>query len=172
MVAIRCTKPLLAKLGGPTLSPVDTEPESTTRLGDWYVAPMNVGHHRLLLCTSDRSLLCAVVPAKDLPQFPARLIRSVGWLLHDLGVAYDLIDRELGEMQVVRFAPTRSRSVLGSMNDFREAVHSYFRSGRDTVELSALNRWLAHTPCGPLQYRLPEDVGPALLRRAAKALDV
>jgi len=164
MLAIRCTKPLLAKLGGPTLLPGDPEPPTTTRLGDWYAAPLNVGRHRLILCTSERSLLCAVITAKDLPQFPSRLIRAVGWLLHDLGMADEPISRELAEMQVVRFAPTRSRSVLGSMNDFRIAVHSYFRSGRETVVLSELNRWLAHTPCGPLKYQMPEKLGPALVR--------
>jgi hypothetical protein len=167
MVTIRCTKPLLAKLGGPTLPPGDVDPPSTTRLGDWYAAPLNVGRHRLILCTSARSLLCAAVEAKDLPQFPGRLIRAVGWLLHDLGVSDDLVARELTEMQVVRFAPTESRSVLGSMNDFRVAVDAYFRSGTRTVYLSELNRWLAHTPCGPLQYQLPEDVGPALVRSAS-----
>lgn len=164
MLAIRCTKPLLAKLGGPTLLPGDPEPPTTTRLGDWYAAPLNVGRHRLILCTSELSLLCAVVKAKDLPQFPARLIRAVGWLLHDLGVADEPISRELAEMQIVRFAPTRSRSVLGSMNDFRIAVDAYFRSGREAIDLSELNRRLAHTPCGPLKYQLPEDVGPALVR--------
>lgn len=164
MVAIRCTKPLLAKLGGPTLLPSDPEPPTTTRLGDWYVAPLNVGRHRLLLCTSERSLLCAVVVAKDLMHFPARLIRAVGWLLHDLGVSDDAVDRELTEMQVVRFAPTQSRSVLGSMTDFRFAVDAYIRSSVDTVDLSALNRWLAETPCRPLQYEAPERVGPALVQ--------
>ena len=67
-------------------------------------------------------------------------------------------------MQVVRFAPTRSRSILGSMNDFRIAVDAYFRSGRESVDLSELNRRLAHTPCGPLKYEMPETLGPALVR--------
>jgi hypothetical protein len=107
MVAIRCTKPLLAKLGGPTLLPSDPEPPSTTRLGDWYAAPLNVGRHRLILCTSEHSLLCSVITAKDLPQFPARLIRAVGWLLHDLGVADEPIARELAAMQVVLSRPRR-----------------------------------------------------------------
>ncbi len=116
MFTLRCTRRLLSRFppaGGPT-----DEDQSTTVLGDWYANVLNVARLRLVLCTSDRSLLTVLVPAKNLSALPGRLTGAVAAMLAELRVAPAAIERERRAMDVHRIAPTASRRVLGSMNDF------------------------------------------------------
>jgi hypothetical protein len=58
MVAIRCTRKLLARIGaaGPVSEPTTTMP------GDWYAGPVAVGHRRLILLISEHSRLPVILP--------------------------------------------------------------------------------------------------------------
>ncbi|MCA1846477.1 MAG: hypothetical protein LC792_25440, partial [Actinobacteria bacterium] len=62
-------------------------------------------------------------------------------------IELDIVDAELAQMTEVQLVPTRSRSVLGVMNDFARLLEFY---RRDTDNLSVLRTRLAETPCGPL----------------------
>ncbi len=163
MFTLRCTRPLLKRLGSLTPAGTGPEPVTTTRLGDWYANRLNIGRHRLVLCTSELSLLSVVVPAKNLPGLPERLAESLAWLLRGLGVPPELAAAELGEMQAVRFDKTKNRSVLGSMNDFAFHADAYFRGAESVAYLSELDRELAEIPAGPLDYQLPADRARELL---------
>ena len=167
MYTLRCTAILLRRLQH--LTPVGSgpEPPPTTTLGDWYANRLNIGRHRLILCTNERSLLSVVVSAKDLPQFPARLICAVERLLIRIGVPPAPAWAEIQAMQHVRFGPTRSRSVLGSMNDFVYQVDAEFHQGGEVVHLDGVNLRLSEVPCGPLKYRTPAEVAVELLTSAA-----
>ena len=167
MYAIRCTAPLLRRLARLTPPGKGREPHATTVLGDWYANPLNIGRHRLILCTSAQSLLSVVVPAKDLLGLPQRLAESLAFLLSRLAVPTKCINAELAEMSLVRFGPTRSRSVLGSMNDFAWTARAYFQSDRPTIYLDQLDFRLSETPCGPLNYESPAEVALRLLQSAA-----
>ena len=70
-------------------------------------------------------------------------------------------------MQEVRFGPTRSRSVLGSMNDFVYQVDAEFSEGEEVVYLDEVDLRLSEVPCGPLKYRNPAEVALDLMTRAA-----
>jgi hypothetical protein len=59
--------------------------EPTTTLGDWYANILNVGRSRLLMCTSERSPLTVIVPARNLAAFPDRLQQTVANTLASLG---------------------------------------------------------------------------------------
>ncbi|HEY3285949.1 MAG TPA: hypothetical protein VGJ96_02385 [Gemmatimonadaceae bacterium] len=136
-------------------------------LGDWYANLLNIGRHRLVLCTNARSLLTIVVTARDLPDLPRRIAESAATLLASLGVPDDRIRAEVREMQWIQVARTQSRSVLGSMNDFAFAADVYFCGDREFVVLRDLDRWLAETPCKPLQYRTPAEVARELMRASS-----
>src|SRR6266545_8364820 len=125
MYTLRCTRPLLKRLGPLTAPSPGLAPDATTTLGDWYANRLNIGRHRLVLCTNERSLLSVVVPAKDLPQLPQRLAESLAVLLRRIRVPATAITREVREMQWVRFDGTMSRSVLGSMNDFALTAQAF-----------------------------------------------
>ena len=167
MYSLRCTRSLLGRLRNASIDEIALPLPATTVLGDWYANGLNVGRHRLILCTNEQSLLTVVVTARDLPDLPRRLAESAGTLLASLGVEHDRIRTEVREMQWIQVARTQSRSVLGSMNDFAFAVDTYFRGDRETVVLPELDRWLAETPCKPLQFRTPGEVARELMRAAS-----
>jgi hypothetical protein len=158
--ALRATKKLAERMGG--VSQLAPGPP-TTALGDWYGNLLRFGHRQLILCTSERSLLSAVLPARNvrvalLPELRA----AAGQLLSTIGVSTIAIERELGEMESFSLTGTASRSVLGSMNDFAIAIEYRLLQEPDTP-LSAFAEWLAKTPCGPLRYDCPKDVAMRLL---------
>lgn len=167
MYALRCTRSLIGRFRKASIDEIASPSPATTVLGDWYANDLNVGRHRLVLCTNERSLLTVVVTARDLPAMPRRLAEAAATLLASLGVRHELIRAEVREMQWIQVARTQSRSVLGSMNDFAFSVDAYFRGDREAVALAELDRWLADTPCKPLQYRTPGEVAGELMRAAS-----
>ena len=167
MYTLRCTQPLLAKLGHRTPPGDGQEPAATTLLGNWYANRLNVGRHRLILCTSERTLLSLVVPAKDLPGLPQRLVESLAPLLRSFGIAPAAVARETKEMAWVRFDRTTSRSVLGSMNDMALQADAYFRRPGGIVYLDQLDRHLAENICGALEYARPQEATLKLFTAAS-----
>ena len=53
----------------------------------------------MILCTSERSLLSVIVPAKDLPSLPRRIADALAYLLGRIGIPDPAIRREVREMQ-------------------------------------------------------------------------
>lgn len=161
---IRCTQTLLKRLAA---HPNDfDETETTTVLGDWYVKTLNVGRLRLLLCSSERSLLTAIIPATPLRTFPERLEQAVARILTGLPITASAIARERREMRWHRFGRTRSRHVLGSMNDFGFLAGHYIHDDGPDVDLERIAGMLNRAPCRPIQYQSPDRLTPALFARA------
>jgi len=141
MFSLRCTRKLLGKLKvKPDLSP----PAPSTRLGDWYASTFNVSWKRLVLCTSERTLLPVLVPIAGL-DLPGKLKVALGEMLKSIGVPARLVDEELRQMSELTVGKAASLSVLGSMQDFKRMAR--FSCAR------ALE--LAEAPCGPMAYRTP-----------------
>ena len=141
--------------------------EPTTTLGDWYANTLNVGRLRLLMCTSELSLLTVILPARQLGEFPTHLRNAVRGMLASLGVPAQQIAREQREMAWHRFDRTRSRQVLGSMNDFAFLADTYIRDDGPDVDLNSIARMLNHAPCRPINYESPDRLTPALFRRSS-----
>ncbi len=169
MYVLRCTQRLLGRLGA-SVDPTAAEPEPTTTLGNWYANPLNVGRLRLILCTSEKSLLCTLVPARDPAALPDRLREAVGRLLPRLGIERSRVQRELREMAWHQVGPTRSRKVLGSMNDFAFLADTYIRDdgvdGGMDVDLDEIALTLARAPCRPIKYQSPDRFTRALFHDA------
>ena len=166
--AIRATQRVLRRVASKAAT--DVAPP-TTALGDWYVNLLHVGKTQLVLCTSDRSLLSVVLPARRLKmELHPRLCGAVGELLSHLKVPNNQITRELAEMETATLTRTASRSVLGSMNDFAILIDAAFRV-RPPSSFGALSVELAGVPCGPL--RPGQDLGfpDRVARRLLGAVD-
>ena len=160
MYTIRCTQRLLKRLG--TTRGVPTVPSTT--LGDWHANLLRFGSTQMVLCTSERSLLPVVLPARGLKTaLPNSLSDGVAAVLAGIGVPRAYIDRELRHMQEHAVGRTESRVVLGSMNDFAVAIEHSLRSGPRVPSLPELSIWLAGILCGPLEYDRPGDVARRLL---------
>ncbi len=152
MPSLRCTGRLLKRL---RQSPESNLPVPTNQLGDWYANLLNVDRHRLVICTSERTLLTVVVPIKDSGRLRERLRDAVGDLLITVGVPPTVSMAEIAGMETMPFGSTANRSVLGSMNDFVLQAEHYFYAATETVYLNELELFLAETPCKPLGYRNP-----------------
>jgi len=162
---IRCTQALLKRVA--PSPPSSDSPEPTTVLGDWYATTLNVGRLRLLLCSSERSLLTVIIPAAPLRSFPERLELAAARVLSQLAVAPDSIERELREMRWHQFGRTRSRQILGSMNDFGFLAEHFIRDDGADVDLARIEHMLNRAPCRPIQYQSPDRLVPALFRSAS-----
>ena len=159
MYTLRCTQALLRRLKLDDRPPQPT----TTVLGDWYANRFNVGRHRLLVATNERTLLTLLTPAKDLAGLPQRLRDELGWLLKALGVGTVAIAKELAAMDTVRFDRTESRSILASMNQLTfDACAAFDVPGRDVVYLDQVALRLSGTPCKRLGYSFPAERACAL----------
>ncbi len=156
VVNLRCTAKLLKKLKEKPLA--DPAPPDN-RLGDWYANVLNIGYNRLVLVTSERSLLSLVVPIKDSGRLRERVRERAHALLFKLGVPPALAAAEVRGMDRMPFAKTANRSVLASMNDFafhaKVAFEVEFED--EVVYLDDVERYLAGIPSGALQYRMPGE---------------
>jgi hypothetical protein len=115
MVVLRCTQKLLVRLKQTgDLPPV----ESSTRLGDWYGNILQVGRRQQLLLISERSRLPVVIPIREAKQLSAVFPDAVCERLATIGVAAGDIADERMRMSKLAFGRTRSRSLLGTLNDF------------------------------------------------------
>ena len=153
---LRCTAKLLKRLKE---KPVADPSLSENRLGDWYANVLNIGYNRLVLVTSERSLLSLVVPIKDSDGLRERVRERAHALLFDLGIPPALAAAEVRGMERMPFAKTANRSVLASMNDFtfhaKVAFEVEFED--DVVYLEEVERYLAGMPSGALEYRTPGE---------------
>ncbi len=161
MFTFRCTQKLIKRLD---LSVISNPPYPTTQLGDWYGNVLFIRHHRLMMFVSDRSLLPVIVPIRERQNLLINFRARLSTLLLQLGVEERSVSHELNRMEEVVIAPTASPSVLGSMNDFTQNAKVYFQM-HDDFRLLDLELWLAEAPCGPLDYRSPNQIAPALLAR-------
>jgi hypothetical protein len=162
MFTLRCTKNLLGRFGaasraGPSAA---SDAAPTTRLGDWHANVLYRTGAELVLLVNDRSLLPVVVSARPGELIVARFLEALGAELLRLGVPADVASAEIARMADVQLGPTRSRQILGTMNDFDRMLDSYLTPGNSLVEVALR---LAEAPCGPIAMRRPADVAVELL---------
>ncbi len=149
MVRLRCTHRVRKRFG---LEPDPEAAASTTLLGDWYANLLNAGRSRWVLCVSERALLPAIVPARK-ATFPESLSSSLRAVLAGIGIPSAEVEREIGEMAQIGIDRTRSRQVLGVMNDFAFAAELFLRDDIAPIEVALR---VAQTPSKPLGYESPE----------------
>ena len=161
MVVLRCTQKLLVRLKQADDLPVV---ESTTRLGDWYGNLLRIGHRQLLLFISERSRLPVILPAQDAKRLPLVFPDVVCERLAIVGVPPADIAAERLRMREMAFGRTRSRSLLGTMNDYglMGKIGDGTRSEPESPE--ELMRFLSDTPILPLKGACPIDLTLALFR--------
>jgi len=156
MLTLRCTKRVAERF---RLQLDHDAPASTGILGDWYANLLNIGRERLVLCVSERTLLPVILPARK-DSFPGRFGEHLRWVLEEIDIPTGQIETEVAATREVAFAPTRSRQVLGSMNDFAFMAKVGASRQRETIEEMVL--FLARTPCSPLGMDHPDRVTQAL----------
>ncbi|MCL5291463.1 MAG: hypothetical protein M1548_02905 [Actinobacteria bacterium] len=157
MVALRCTKKLLSRIGLPSTV---TEP-STTVLGDWFANLIYVGRQRFILLVSERSRLPVLLPGRDVKNLANNLPEALSRVLLGLGISPFIVKGEVGEMHEAVIAKTNNRSVLGTLNDFAIML-DYRLGGEPYADLVDVALWLSDVPVGPLGYDTPGEVARRL----------
>ena len=71
-------------------------------------------------------------------------------------------------MAETHFTATRSRSVLGTMNDYKIQIEAGFDQTGGVNPLDMALR-LSQCPVGPLQYRVPGEISLELLKERCKS---
>ena len=163
MVVLRCTRQLLMRLKYPD---EDTSAESTTRLGDWYGTLIRFGRRHVLLFISERSRLPILLPARDADRLALAFPKAVSETLIGFGVPTAAAEQERSSMSPITIGPTRSRRLVGSLNEFTFLARADFITRRDQT-LEAVARELAEVPlilpfkgeCATVVTRRLFDVG-------------
>lgn len=155
VIVLRCTRQLLARL-----KKVDDLPpgESTTRLGDWYGNTLRTGRRQALIFISERSRLPILMPIRDANRLPSVFPDVVCQILAFVGVSAAHIADERSRMSVVSFGRTRSRSLLGTLNDFSFMIGASPSLPAKEQSLEDMARFLARTPIMPLKGARPIDL--------------
>ena len=162
MVAIRCTKKLLARIGAP--GPV-VEP-TTTILGDWYAQPVAIGHQRLVLLISEHSRLPVIMPARDVKHLAENFPDALARVLAGLGIEASAVKREVEATRKTVIAQTNSRSLLGTLNDFSFLL-KWGLQDQPVADLVQAALRLSRTPVQPLgRAGFPDKVTRSLLGRS------
>ena len=154
MVVLRCTQQLLFRL-----KRFDDELRvaSTTRLGDWYGNVLRMGHRHALIFISERSRLPVLIPIREADRLRVSLPEAVCRMLAFVGVSATDIDDERSRMSAMAFGRMKSRSLLGTLNDFSFGARVHFATSRDSP-LEDIARWLARTPILPLKGASPIEL--------------
>ena len=165
MMTLRCTRRLLKWL---KIEPSEETAPATNTLGDWYANLLFTRHHRLVFFINERSLLSVLIPVKGMANIEASLITAVHNLLVHLGFPEGIAVQETEKMKPMGIGFTRSRVVLGSMNDMIFQSRFYLeRHGQDLLKVAEL---LADTPCSPLKEWYPIKVARDLLSSGSTGL--
>src|SRR5207249_3453362 len=98
----------------PLPAAVDT---STTALGAWY-ATVHFWRPQVALFVNERTLHPLFVPLAPAAAVIPRLTDALVLLLEAYAAPALFVDREANAMRDYRLAPTASRSILGTMNEF------------------------------------------------------
>ena len=161
---MRCTRKLLQFL---RIQPDPGDEEPTSALGDWYgnlvVTPQGPP---LMLFVSDRSALCVLL--RPDASMPDGLQRRVVGLLRRLDLPAACVEREMFHLQKVRLGRTRSRRVVGTLNEAaRRAEVSLAVGSRQEPgtpgEMERVEDLLAGAPYSMIDFARPRDMARDLL---------
>jgi hypothetical protein len=157
MVTVRCTRRLLARLG-------DERREDTASglFGDWYAHPIRSGRRRLVLCVNERTLLSVVLPLAPGKTFVDRLREAAQQRVRQVNARPEALRREISALAEIHIGPTRSRSVLASMNQLGWGAEVWIAE-RPAGDLEELGQWLCDTPCSALRTHWPWHEAELLL---------
>ncbi|MBN1961482.1 MAG: hypothetical protein JW841_11090 [Deltaproteobacteria bacterium] len=155
MLTLRCTKRLAQRLG---VKLTKNPSETTGKLGDWFANIIDIPIP-IVVCANAMTRLALVIPALEpievIFQFRIRLAN----LLSLIGIDNEAIHKEITTTEIVTFAPTNDRKVVGSLTDICFHV-SWWLEDQGAVftnrELLKFEKKLAGMPHVKLKEPFPE----------------
>lgn len=160
---VYATKKLLDRLKEPLEDPVA---EPTTKLGNWYAKPI-FWKPQYALFVSESTFLPVLVPLAPASTLLRRFPIVLAMTLEAHGVPRSFINEEIDAMQSVGVSKTRSRQLVGVLNELAFHADISRRYESETSEL-AIAMMLSRTPIGirGKSYRFPDEALAALVEAA------
>jgi hypothetical protein len=140
---------------------------TTSKLGDWYANIVPTYSGDLIVFVDEKTLLSVAIPIWESEHLLSMFRLRVGNLLGMIGIQPKAIENELRGYDQFQFGKTRSRSVLGSLNDiaFQYQVIAEMAENKADLSLSKAELQMSQMPCKPIDYRGPSDVVKELIGR-------
>ena len=162
MVTLRLTRKLQKLLD---IDLTEQLEPTTSKLGDWYANFVPTYSGDLIVFVNEKTLLSVAIPIWESEHLLSMFRLRVGNLLGMVGIQPKAIENELRSYDQFQFGKTRSRSVLGSMNDiaFQYQVIAEMAENKADLSLSKAELQMSQMPCKPIDYRGPSDVVKELL---------
>ena len=158
MITLRCTRKLLRRLGE---APEPDEREPTSSIGDWYANLIETVAGEQLIFVNEASRLSVALPASTPPgALAGRFRMRVIALFRHLDLPAEAVQREAFHLGDVKFGRTRSRTILGAMNEVARVYQLAAERGEPT---GATEQSLAKFIHLPLKGRYPREVARDLL---------
>lgn len=148
MLIVRGTKKLRDRMKGAPAA--DSDDESTTVLGDWFVNAL-FWKPQVALLLNSRTFLPVYVPLAPAKTLLDRIPDAIESALRAQGAPEETIAAERSAMSEVRLAPTNDRTVVGVMNEFAY-LGEVFTTNSD-LDLEALSMRMSDIIVGPLGKR-------------------
>lgn len=141
MTALRCTAKLLKAMKA---TPVADPRPAGNRLGEWTANLIRTGRVQHVLAVSEPTRMGVVIDAAPYATIPIRLCDALLDALLHLEIDSRDALAEIDAMQPIQLGRTRSRSVLGTLNQFAWQIEC--KAGRPGAGTAAeLTRDLART---------------------------
>ena len=150
MLQIRCTKKVLELFSCKAESMSDIK-IAASLLGNWYVNELKIERRKVLLFTSELTLLSFVYfgvkksTAKDLE---VRTVNGIVRLLDTEGFTSREIGRVIDDYRVTSITKTENRKTLGNMNDLAFLYESHIQSsgGFQNCNIEEIQKRINRTP--------------------------
>jgi len=138
---------------------------TTSKLGDWYANFVPTYSGDLIVLVNEKTLLSIAIPIWELDHLLLMVHLRLGNLLGMMRIPPLVIEQELHHYSDFQFGKTKSRIVLGSMNDIAYQYQVLSEMARNKADLSLSNAEyrLSEMPCKPIGYRAPNEVVKELL---------
>jgi len=163
MQMIGCTQKLLQKLPLASDPEIEVPPEVC-----WHANLIRIDHHDCVLFTHDMTLFSLIVLGAsnaDFKHFSEMFGQALFKAMRHFDFSQAQIETMLDSSREIRVSKTKSRSVLGSMNDMKQMIEHTVRlhGGLANRGMAELYQLLNHTPFKAIGYNYPEEKMRALL---------
>ncbi|MDI6687573.1 MAG: hypothetical protein QME06_05055 [Desulfobacterales bacterium] len=170
MQLLRCTKKLQKEMGLKKSDVSENEP-SESYLGSWHVNLIYIDGKKCLLFVNDKTLFNFIVPDISRAQIRelSRIFKAtLECVLSAEGVPEMAKTKIMSEYELIQYANTNSKSVLGSMNDlaFHYKYHIQYEGGVHSYAVPGIIKKLNHMPMSALDFVLPIEALKAVYANA------
>ena len=165
-----CTKKVQDKLK--KVRPVEASKEEIG-LHNWYVDLINLERKNYFLFTNSLTLFSFFIYAgtkkelANIEQLFSDKLKEM--IVREVGSGDSLLKAAFSKDLTARFIKTNSRSVLGSMNDFKEQIKiQVWHKGALYKSYDLINHLINKVPMSGIQYDYPRDRMKKELERRAQ----